>query len=206
LMGGFEVTAKIRERETATGARTAIVAMTANALEGDREKCIERGMDDYLSKPFKAEQFQSILKKFSPVAVNGDEPAGQGGASSQSQPAEAPPSSASGFDYNSALAGADSEIVALIAGHFVADAPKMLKVMRESWQTADFETLRREAHTLSGLLGNFKAEPAQRLAADIDHCVRDRETGKMAALWSALELEMAGFIPCLASYAASMTQ
>ena len=66
VMGGFEATATIREREKNGFKRTPVIAMTANALEGDREKCIAQGMDDYLSKPFKPEAFIQILKKYGP--------------------------------------------------------------------------------------------------------------------------------------------
>ncbi|MEC5218308.1 two-component system sensor histidine kinase/response regulator [Actimicrobium sp. GrIS 1.19] len=64
LMGGFDATAIIREREKTQPRKTIVVAMTANALEGDREKCIAGGMDDYLSKPFKAEVFAKLLEKY----------------------------------------------------------------------------------------------------------------------------------------------
>jgi PAS domain S-box-containing protein len=64
LMGGFDATAIIREREKTRSRKTIIIAMTANALEGDREKCIAGGMDDYLSKPFKAEVFAKLLEKY----------------------------------------------------------------------------------------------------------------------------------------------
>ncbi|MDB5962621.1 MAG: hypothetical protein JWP59_3915, partial [Massilia sp.] len=62
-MGGFEATARIRQREQAGAPRSLIIAMTANAFEGDREKCIAGGMDDYLSKPFRAEALHNLIKQ-----------------------------------------------------------------------------------------------------------------------------------------------
>ncbi len=65
-MGGLETTRRIREREQTSGEHIPIVAMTANAIKGDRERCLESGMDDYVSKPvlpeelFRAMEFQLV--------------------------------------------------------------------------------------------------------------------------------------------------
>lgn len=63
IVDGFEATKIIRNAE-ADGNRTPIIAITANALSGDKEKCLEAGMDDYISKPIKGEDLEFILKKY----------------------------------------------------------------------------------------------------------------------------------------------
>jgi CheY-like chemotaxis protein len=60
-MNGLEATAAIRARERQTGAHTPIIAMTAHAMQGDRERCLEAGMDGYISKPISTEQLRRVL-------------------------------------------------------------------------------------------------------------------------------------------------
>ena len=81
-MDGFSATAMIRERDALTGApRVPIVALTANAMTGDREACIAGGMDDYLSKPFTRAQLQALLERWATSAAPGiDTPPASAGA------------------------------------------------------------------------------------------------------------------------------
>ena len=65
VMGGFEATQKLREREGYSELRTPIVAMTAHAMMGDREKCLAAGMDDYVSKPIDMSELSAALERIS---------------------------------------------------------------------------------------------------------------------------------------------
>ncbi len=70
-LGGLEVVARMREREGGSGPRGWIVAVTAGTMEGDRERCLAAGMDDYLAKPFTAEQFDAMLARAPREALHG---------------------------------------------------------------------------------------------------------------------------------------
>ena len=61
-MDGLRATREIRERETATGAHVPIVAVTADAMKGDRERCLAAGMDGYVSKPYRADELEAAIR------------------------------------------------------------------------------------------------------------------------------------------------
>jgi len=68
-MDGFEATAAIREKEKASGHHVQVIAMTAHAMAGDRERCLEAGMDDYITKPIRPQELSDLLKHYSPMTL-----------------------------------------------------------------------------------------------------------------------------------------
>ena len=176
-MGGFEATAQIRAREAQGMPRSVIIAMTASAFEGDRERCIAGGMDDYLSKPFRTAAFQRLIEQHV-LQI------------SKQQPTHAPDAAAPAthgatrFDYAAALADADADVVAIIGASFLAGLPAQLAAMRAALQAGDRPTASRQAHTLAGLLANFHAAPAVAIAAAIE---REGDHAAQAALLARLD-------------------
>jgi two-component system sensor histidine kinase/response regulator len=137
VMSGFDATAAIRARERQTGGHLRIVAMTAHAMNGDRERCVAAGMDGYLSKPIDPQMLFAI--------VEGDAPAGQAAASA--------------FDRPAILARLDGDEALLsdVIGLFLDDCPARLRAIRAAIDARDGELIRAEAHNLKGASGNLSA-------------------------------------------------
>ncbi|MDP2434050.1 MAG: response regulator [Pseudomonadota bacterium] len=181
-MDGLEATRRIREEEQARGKphkRIAIVAMTANAMQGDRERCLEAGMDGYVSKPVKPEVlFQEIERVL--------------GAQAGTASCAAPPASARQaeelpiYDRADALSriADDEELLAMLIDLFLADAANYLNEIDTALRTNDWPLLTRAAHTLKGVLATFSAcrgEASARLLEIAAKAEDAAECNKLAA-------------------------
>jgi PAS domain S-box-containing protein len=143
-MDGFETTAAIRARENISGTHTPIIAMTAHAMKGDRERCLAAGMDGYVAKPLRAAELFEAVEGAVPAAAA--EPAGP-----------AAPRAGTVFDEAAALRrlGGDAELLKELLGVFLAEAPQLMAQMHGALAEGDAARLRRAAHTLKGSVGNF---------------------------------------------------
>ena len=188
-MGGFEATAQIRQREAQGMPKSVIIAMTASAFEGDRERCIDGGMDDYLSKPFRTAAFQSLIQQHV-LQIGKHMPP------SATAPAAAPAlaDGAPRFDYAAALAGADADVIAIIGASFLDGLPAQLAALRAALQADDRPTVSRQAHTLAGLLGNFHAAPAVAIATAIESEAAAAGPAALLARLDALEVQLRLFV------------
>jgi two-component system sensor histidine kinase/response regulator len=160
LMDGYEATAEVRRREEAAGEgrRVPIIAMTANAMQGDREKTIEAGMDDYVSKPVKPEDLGAVLERWVPAAPRND---GTGRM-------EAPIDREALARLHGLQNDEDGDIVAELAGMFLTDARSGLQTVEEALQKGDAPTVERVAHNLKGGSGNMGARGMVGLCAQLE--------------------------------------
>ncbi|MDD5241850.1 MAG: response regulator [Sulfuricella sp.] len=190
VMGGLEATARIREREARTGQHVPIVAMTANAVSGDRERCLEAGMDDYISKPIKVDELFAVLER---VLAGGVIPETLEAAASSGYSIRV-------FGYSDAFAAADQEVVGIIGDLVLEDCPRLLGDIIKGVTENDHELLKRSAHTLKGLLGNFGETPALEMAQKVDTLTA---TGRFSVVYSLIpevEAEVAKFMDALSEY------
>jgi CheY-like chemotaxis protein len=170
-LDGFEATQLIREREKASGGHLPIVAMTAHAMKGDREKCLATGMDDYVSKPINRDELFSVIEKF----TKGGETT-ENSSSLSSRDDNEPTTEV--FDISKALktVGGDYEFLKEIAELLLENLPGYVAKIREAISGEDAVALEGAAHNLKGAVGNFGAARAY------DAAYRLEVIGKKSAL------------------------
>lgn len=142
-VNGFEATAAIRQQEQATALHIPIVAMTAYAMKGDRERCLGAGMDAYISKPINAEELLRTIERLTSNAAESDK--------------EHTSQSDTDFEASVLLAHADEdfELARELVTMFFEDSPKLLLEIRSAIESNNSEGLERAAHALKGGLGYF---------------------------------------------------
>ena len=163
---GLEATRRIHERLGAASPR--IIAMTANALPGDRERCLAAGMDDYLSKPIQHQALRAAIEQ-----------AGASAAGSAARPAEPAPEAApaGAIDWRriESLASFDSDgtMVEGVIASFLADAPGRIAAMQAAHAAADAAGLAAAAHALKGSAANIGAARLRELSQAIEALARE---------------------------------
>jgi CheY-like chemotaxis protein len=179
-MGGFEATAAIRERERETGEHIPIVAMTAHAMKGDRERCLQAGMDEYLTKPLDSRLLCALVESLA---------AGEG------EPASGALLSVS--DEVLARVGGDRQLLAEISKLFVDDAPLHLQRIRQAIDARDGDALRRAAHGLKGAAANFDAAGVVTAARTLEEMGKNNQFAGDEAAWLVLFTETERLISVL---------
>jgi PAS domain S-box-containing protein len=160
-MDGFETTKAIRNTEP-VGKHIPIIAMTAHALRGDRERCLEAGMDDYLSKPINPDILFEIIEKWSAKPVKNDEKHRMNG---QNNSEFAIP-----IDVSMALPlfANDMDFYIEMLDEFINRLPQIHLEMQQTFQNNDLQNLAHLGHNLKGLSSNFQAKGLSELSKKIE--------------------------------------
>jgi HPt (histidine-containing phosphotransfer) domain-containing protein len=193
LLGGIEATGIIRDRETASGSHTPIIAMTAHALKGDRERCLAAGMDDYLSKPIEPEDLFAALERATDRAVAPVHPPPR-------PPPEVPTPAAAGagaparpcFDLSTLLrrVGGDRELLREVVGLFLDSAPDLMGAVREAVESGTAPALERAAHSLKGSAANLGAESVREASFALEQIGRENRLAAALPALARLESEL----------------
>lgn len=187
-MDGFHATAAIREKEKATGHHLPIIAVTAHAMKGDRERCLAAGMDGYIPKPIQAKELFETIE-------------GLQGKSAQAEVrAKSALRSEELLDRAAALARVegDAELLSELVRVFLGEWPRLAGELRRALEDADARTLARTAHSLKGSVGNFAARRAWEATERLELMAQSGDLKSAAGACAAVEDEIERLKPALA--------
>jgi PAS domain S-box-containing protein len=171
-MNGLEAAQAVRSRERIRGGHVPIIALTAHAMQGDRERCLAAGMDSYLTKPIDVDALILAVEGIGDVSA----------------PSAHPAPAATIFDEQTALThtGGDRELLREVISLFRADAPTALRRIDRAIQKRDGEGLREAAHALKGTIATVGSTRGRNLAAELEQMGRSERFDDAASTGAAL--------------------
>ena len=198
VMDGFEATRIIRERERQSGKHIPIVAMTARAMKGDRERCLEAGMDAYVAKPIRIREVYATIERLCSDTAGGDTSSAvvDGQRSEDSHEQEL-------IDWSVAFESAesDSDLLRLVAGAFVDDCPKYRDDLAQAIASSDAAAVRQVAHGIKGALAAFGATRALELSERLELMGHSGNLDDAAACFDLLDPVLKNTTVLLAAFA-----
>jgi two-component system sensor histidine kinase/response regulator len=183
----MEATAAIRESEKATGKHIPIIAMTAHAMRGDKERYLAGGMDGYVSKPIDPNSLFAEVER----CVAGTEGSATMTTHSRDQ--------CEYLDRSSLLerVEGDHELLVEMINLFLEDAPRLLAAMHDALERGDMLVLERTAHSMKGAAGNFSAHITVVAAARVEENAKNGDMASAETSLAALEEAVKQLLPWL---------
>lgn len=190
-MDGFEACAAIRRREDGGTARVPIVAMTAYAMSGDRERCLAAGMDGYLNKPVRSGELMAALTRWL-TDSEAPGPAKQDPAPIHAPATRAPAAAVDAFDLSrlADVTGGFAAFEQMLLGEFGLRLPEQFGRLRAALSSGDAREIERAAHSLAGGCRTIGAEPLGLACADVEQAAEAGDLDAARAAMSAVEREL----------------
>ena len=188
VMDGHEATRQIRLWEQTTGTHVPIIAMTAHAMKGDREQCLEAGMDDYIAKPLhKQELLQAISEQIARKPLPGE---------TERMPAPAPLPAGDALDIEAAMdqLGGDKDLFCELCRLFLQESPALIEAVRSAVAESDAIGVHRAAHKLKGSLSAIGGRKAARAALALEELGKTANVQGFEEAQFALEHEMTALL------------
>lgn len=185
-MDGLTATTRIREQEKQTNRHVPIIAMTAHAMRGDRERCIEAGMDDYVSKPISSPTLLEAIYRVVPIPAREPESASAGEPSESVDDAGELAALLEAFNN-------DGAFFTDVANMFITDYPPMVETLKKAIGEEDGALLSRTAHALKGMARNFQIDGAADAARQLELVADQGQFETARSLTRQLADELAGF-------------
>jgi two-component system, sensor histidine kinase and response regulator len=189
VMGGLEATIAIREGERLTGQHVRIVAMTAHAMNRDRERCLAAGMDGFLSKPIDPHMLFAVIEQ-------------QGAAGPAKMPADDAPVTFDKRALRERLSG-DEQLMADVIRLFIEDCPGRLSAIGAAVDRRDGDLLRTAAHALAGSAANLSATGLFEAARVLERIGAESRMGAAEAAWRRLSAEAVNVLDALRRFEAT---
>jgi len=187
-MDGMEATAEIRSREKSSGKHIPIVAMTAHAMRGDKERCLESGMDGYISKPIHPDGLFAEIERCLLT---------RGGDNAMAENHQEPSEQIDRVSLLERVEG-DQDLLAEMVHLLQQEAPHLLATMRDALERGEMGVLERSAHSLKGAAGNLSAKTAAAAASRLEEDAKNKDAESAKNSLVEVERAVKNLLPALA--------
>ncbi|MDO8142444.1 MAG: response regulator, partial [Candidatus Brocadiales bacterium] len=186
-MDGLELTGRIRSKERETGSHIPIIAMTAMAVIGDKERCIDAGMDSYVSKPIKSEELFETIKRFVFVPEVENIP------SSLTEKDKDVGDLEGVFDMAAVMSkiDGDEELLKELVAIFLENYPKQMSDIKDAIEQGSSKALEKSSHSLKGSVGIFCTKLVYDTALKLELMGRENNLANAGEVYTLLEREIA---------------